>query len=529
MSRKIFVNYRRNDERTFAARVRDRLVQTFGEANVFMDVDNLMAGQRFDRELEKALSETDVFLAVIGPRWMDLLQGRQASDGRDFVHEEIAEALKQGITVIPVLVEGAQMPRADALPENIRSLVLHQKQDVEHEQFGQNVAALVDAIKYARRFDANPAPARSKTRSRALLLAGIVAGLAAAYVGAHYAGVPVPWFGKRAAELAHLRATTAKGEEDRKAAQAEAAQLRADDEARRKNDEAARTKAVTEAEDKRKAAEAEQQRIAALQKQNEAAEQARRNRVIETFRDCIVGCPEMVVVPAGSFLMGSSPSEVGQLAKENPGGNAWWQWENPQHKVTIPQAFAIGRFEVTFREWAACVAGGGCASNKRPGDQGWGKGRRPAIDVSWNDAMEYVAWLSRKTGKPYRLLSEAEWEYAARATTTTRYFWGDAISNTQTNFDKKQSVEVGQYGANAWGIHDMHGNVWEWVEDCWHDSYNGAPSDGSAWSIPCTDNRRVLRGGSWVNHPTGLRSAYRSADSASLRIHFIGFRVGRAL
>src|SRR5262245_34355530 len=135
MPGKIFVNYRRDDARDMAARVRDRLAMSFGGANLFMDVDNLLAGQRFDKELQKALGQTDVFLAVIGPRWVELLAERQVSGERDYVREEIAGALQRGVVVIPVLIERTPLPRADALPDDIRDLVLHQKHTVAHEQF----------------------------------------------------------------------------------------------------------------------------------------------------------------------------------------------------------------------------------------------------------------------------------------------------------------------------------------------------------------------------------------------------------
>lgn len=151
MAGKIFVNYRRDDERSTAARVRDRLAGVFGATNVFMDVDNLLAGQRFDKELAKALAETDVFLAVIGPKWMELFAQRQASGERDYVREEIAGALKRGILVIPVLIERAPMPRGANLPEDIREIVLHQKHDISHERFGRDIEELVVAINAGRR------------------------------------------------------------------------------------------------------------------------------------------------------------------------------------------------------------------------------------------------------------------------------------------------------------------------------------------------------------------------------------------
>jgi formylglycine-generating enzyme required for sulfatase activity len=235
-------------------------------------------------------------------------------------------------------------------------------------------------------------------------------------------------------------------------------------------------------------------------------------------------CPEMVVVPAGSFMMGSPADEQGRTDSEGP-----------QRKVTFAKAFAVGKFEVTFVEWDACVAAGGCTGQKSPSDAGWGKDRRPVINVSWDDAKEYVAWLSRKTGKPYRLLSEAEWEYAARGVTSAampskRYWWGDSANRKYTNYGSGNTVPVGQFPANSFGLHDVHGNVWEWVEDCWHRSYQGAPTDGSAWITSCTESgRRGLRGGSWDFHPDDLRSATRGGVIAGDRSNSFGVRVGRTL
>ena len=198
------------------------------------------------------------------------------------------------------------------------------------------------------------------------------------------------------------------------------------------------------------------------------------------------------------------------------------------HEVTIGRSFAVSKFEVRFADWEACVASGGCASNKSPSDQGWGRGRRPVINVSWNDAKEYVAWLTRKTGQPYRLLTEAEWEYVARAGTTTKYAFGDAITKQQAQFSDSKTAEVGSFPANAWGLHDMHGNVWEWVEDCYQENYNGTLSDGAARLLP-NCSLRVLRGGSWYGDPQFLRSANRYRLLPDDRYGIVGFRVARTL
>ncbi len=241
----------------------------------------------------------------------------------------------------------------------------------------------------------------------------------------------------------------------------------------------------------------------------------------QTVKDC-PECPEMVVVPAGSFMMGSPDSEVERNSIEGP-----------QHRLTIPRPFAVGKFEVTFEEWDACVAGGGC-NGYRPNDQGWGRGKRPVINVSWDDAKTYVAWLSRKTGKPYRLLTEAEWEYAARAGTNTRYWWGDEIGSGNANCDTacgdsfRYTAPVGSFKPNGFGLHDMLGNVWEWTEDCWNGNYNSAPTDGTAW-LGSDCGRRVLRGGSWILNPGNVRSAVRMGGVTASRSYRygIGFRVAR--
>jgi formylglycine-generating enzyme required for sulfatase activity len=217
--------------------------------------------------------------------------------------------------------------------------------------------------------------------------------------------------------------------------------------------------------------------------------------------------------------------------------------EGPQHVVTLARAFAVGRFAVTFDEWDACVAGGGC-NGYRPLDGLYGggvRGRRPVINVSWNDAKAYVAWLSRQTGKTYRLLSEAEREYVTRAGTTTPFWWGSSITPQQANYDgtyaynggatgayRKQSLPVDSFIPSPWGLYQVHGNVNEWVEDCYHDSYSGAPADGSAWTAgDCSD--RILRGGDWSNLPDSLRSADRYHLTPDKRYVQVGFRVARTL
>ena len=310
----------------------------------------------------------------------------------------------------------------------------------------------------------------------------------------------------------------------------------------------------------------------------QAAEQQRKWTAGQVFRDCD-GCPEMVVAPAGSFMMGSPSSEKGRF-----------DHEGPQHEVVIREPFAVGVYEVTRGEFARFVSvsgypegdscwdydflhpfGGQPVSGRNWGNPGYGQtDGHPVVCVSGEDAKAYARWLSRETGKEYRLLSEAEWEYAARGGSVTARYWGEGEGGqcrhangadreakdwadreiggnwedsyrsllgrmASCNDGHSHTAPVGSYEANGFGLHDVLGNVWEWVEDCVNDGsdreadgYRGAPSDGSAWvSGDCS--RRVLRGGSWILPPTLLRSAFRAGFSTRVRVFFVGFRVARTL
>ena len=252
-----------------------------------------------------------------------------------------------------------------------------------------------------------------------------------------------------------------------------------------------------------------------------SAEAERALKPESLLKECARQCPEMIVLPAGKFMMGSPDEEKDRFGDEDP-----------RHEVTIAAPFAVSKTEVTFPEWDACVAAGACA---RVSDSaGWGRDGRPVINVSWEDAKQYVAWLSRMTGKAYRLLTEAEWEYAARAGSTARFAFGDDEGQLDRhawynrNSDNR-TQPVGQKLANSFGLHDMHGNVAEWVEDPWHENYDGAPTDGSAWEKDGDASRRVVRGGSYVNNPPGLRAASRFRSTSGTRNFIFGFRLARTL
>ncbi len=235
-----------------------------------------------------------------------------------------------------------------------------------------------------------------------------------------------------------------------------------------------------------------------------------------TFKDC-TNCPVMVVLPPGVFVMGSR-----ETAREQP-----------PRLVSIKQPFAMGRFEVTFAEWDACLAAGACQHN--PHDHKWGRGTRPVINVDFFMVEQYLAWLSQTTGQTYRLPTEAEWEYAARAGSTTRFWFGDKADaglincrDCRTRYSAKQNAPVGTFPANPFGLHDMHGNAYEWVQDCWNPDYQGAPKTAEArLSGDC--RQRVIRGGSWYYFQRQARSASRAINPANVRSYWLSFRVVRDL
>jgi formylglycine-generating enzyme required for sulfatase activity len=240
------------------------------------------------------------------------------------------------------------------------------------------------------------------------------------------------------------------------------------------------------------------------------------NGPVAALKDC-GACPVMLALYPDSFTMGSRHSDPA---------------ERPAHKVAIHTPYALGKYEVTVEQWNACVQGGACPS---VASAAGAAGNLPMRDVSWDDAQLYLNWLGTVSGKAYRLPSEAEWEYAARGGTTTRYWWGDQVRGGNASckecgqpWDADKPPPVGSFVANPYGFFDMNGSVWEWVNDCWHSSYRGAPADGSAWASPSCPTR-VIRGGSWRDDVSYMSSSTRFKDDASVRASQNGFRVARDL
>lgn len=256
----------------------------------------------------------------------------------------------------------------------------------------------------------------------------------------------------------------------------------------------------------------------------------------EVIQDC-EACPEMLPLGPGAYLMGMEDGRRAYVMA------ALGLAPSARKRVTIGYAFAVSRHEITFAQWDACVAAGGC-NGYAPPDEGWGRGDRPVIHVSWQDAQAYVRWLSAQTGFRYRLLTEAEWEYAARGGTQSAYSWGGAASHGWANYGEPDcppctgrvedadawlnTAPVGQFPPNQFGLFDMHGNVYEWVEDCFADPLPLQPNDGGAHEQAACENH-VMRGGAWYSDPGRIRAAYRAYNTPDKRGAVIGFRVARDL
>jgi hypothetical protein len=370
MAGKIFINYRRGMSLKDAKHLHAYLSKHFSARRLFIDLKGLDGGQNWLIALQNQVAASGLMLALIGPGWLDLRDEkgeRRLDDRNDFVRFEISEAIRRGVPIIPILIDGAEMPPAEQLPVDMKLLTYMQGMPLRTEDFELHVDRIAAR---ARELLAQKHPG-------GLPLWGALASLAAGVVVGPLAMTALGVGGKggetSCSQVEGLKAERAK-------------QLR------------------ELAQGERKAREQQDARIA-------TGSNAPARKQGETVRDCSE-CPELVVVPAGSFTMGSPADERNR--QDN---------EGPQHKVTIAEPFAVGKFAVTFAEWDACVADGGCGGY-RPADQGWGRGRRPVINVSWDDAQAYVKWLSGKTGKEYRLLSEAEREYVARAPERTPHFGG---------------------------------------------------------------------------------------------------------
>ncbi len=519
MASRIFINYRRSLNLANARLLRAHLQKHFGQSRVFLDVRNLDGGDHWMHKLEDEIDRSSAVVALIGEGWVneaDENGERLLDDPNDFVRFEIARALNRGIPVLPVQIDNAPMPAAAELPPHIQALTYTQAMLLRGESFEDDAGKIAERLKQliASHNPSRFAPLQAGIVSFASCVgtAAVIYGLVNA--GAISIGASSSVYTKRIQELESKIADQTKqiASLHKQVLKVEGLTARVD----------ALKEQKSELEDK-----VQDQSSHLVEKKLEIeALNARVSKLVTrydiggTFRDCKV-CPEMVVLPAGSFTMGSEDGEND---------------EKPTHEVMIASRFAVGKFEVSFTEWDACVADNACRHN--PSDSKWGRGNRPVINVSWRDSNEYIAWLNTKVdGAPYRLLSEAEWEYAARAGTTARFYnWGDEIGEDKANckgcgsrWDGKQTAPVGSFDPNAYGLHDLHGNVWEWLQDCWNDDYRRAPDDGSAWVRLGECNLRIVRGGAWGFSSDSLRFSNRRRYTLTNRLASIGFRVARTL
>lgn len=430
----IFICYRRGDSSGYAGRLSDSLVAHFGDRRIFMDIGRIRPGDVFKEVISDAVGSCEVLIALIGQNWLtsEDEKGRRLDNPEDFVRLEIAAALARGVRVIPVLLQGAQMPGKQDLPPDLLPLLDRHAYELSDLRWKYDVEKLIGALEKI----VAPAPAGTKiarANARVMLTALAVALLLAAAAGIYLSRGGLPT----------------------------------------RNDN---------------------QVVA----QPSPANAGQRPQFVKDNLGL-----EFVWIPSGSFMMGS----------ENGDGN-----ERPVHRVLINEGFYMGKCEVTQAQWLAVM--------KTNPSHFKDCGKCPVEQVSWDDAQEFIRRLNAENdGHSYRLPSEAEWEYAARAGTTGEYA-GDlnALAWYENNSDNR-THPVGGKQSNVFGLFDTHGNVWEWVQDAYHDSYTGAPGDGGAWSSTGEQTRRVLRGGAWNFYAYGLRSATRHAEASDLHSIAIGFRV----
>jgi formylglycine-generating enzyme required for sulfatase activity len=442
-SLKIFISYRRADSGGYALHLFDKLTAHFGKEQIFMDIDRIEPGEDFVQVIQTAVGSCDVLIALIGRQWLTITDGdaRRLDNPNDFVRLEIAAALARSIRVIPVLVQGAQMPRPQDLPEDLLSLSRRQAHELSDQRSRHDIDQLISTLEKI---------------------------------------------------LARQR------EAQRIAAQEEAERRK------REAEEAKRSKRELEQSDQRSVAKREQKQQSNEPSAETAATQpssVKTSQPPQVVKNSIG--MEFVWIPPGSFMMGS------EKGRDD---------EKPVHHVTINEGFYMGKYEVTQAQWQA-VMGDNPSYFK-------GCDNCPVENVSWDDAQVFINKLNTQNdGYTYRLPTEAEWEYAARAGTTGDYAGDlDAMAWYEKN-SGGETHSVGSKQANAFGLYDIHGNVWEWVEDWYHDSYAGAPRDGSAWLSGGKQKYRVLRGGSWVIYANLCRAAVRIRNLPVFRNFNFGFRV----
>ncbi|MEM8614452.1 MAG: SUMF1/EgtB/PvdO family nonheme iron enzyme [Cyanobacteria bacterium P01_H01_bin.105] len=464
----IFISYRRSDSTAETDRIYDRLVADFGPDRVFQDVDSIPLGIDFAEYLDQAVSQCQVVLVIIGKTWLTVTEPdgtRRLDNPDDFVRIEVESALSRKIPVIPVLIQGASMPRRPQLPESLQSLARRNGMAVGYNpRFRADMNRLIKGLKVIL---GEAVPSSSATGSRSETKTVYVE--------------QGPKYDLRGAQFAGGFAEAVKGDQIGGAIN-------------NQNLRPSATKPQTPA-----------------------------SFIEELGNDVIL---DMVYIPEGDFLMGSPEDEA---ERRND--------EGPQHPVRVSD-FYMGKYAVTQAQWKAVARLQKVEIGLETDPSGFKGHDLPVEQVSWFEAVEFCQRLSKYTGNNYRLPSEAEWEYACRAGTTTPFYFGETISTDQANYagdytygsgkkgvDRGKTTSVGRFPTNNFGLTDMHGNVWEWCQDHWHENYSGAPKDSSPWIQRGDSNGRVIRGGSWFYIPRSCRSACRNYLTPGSRDSYFGFRV----
>jgi len=583
---RIFISYRREDSELAASRLAEDLRRHFAPAQVFQDFASIDPGADFVDAVQRGLDTCVAVVVVIGSKWLNVVdrKGRRRLDvPDDWVRHEVAESLRRpGVRLFPVLLDHADMPGLDDLPEDLQALTRRQAFPLTVRHWGKDLAELVEHLQRVpgldSRSEVRPSPDETIQPEAAVPSAAVAREVERKTPAAPREPAP------EAQPTPHRSLTesvprTALGSQDEGPRDETGQRATGTSEVKTAGGPAVSWKPIAAIGAVLTIAlvvvvryggqESQPGPVPVPAKSSVEAEKplARSPTSVtagQVFRDCDE-CPEMVVVPAGNFMMGSPKTEVGRFDSEGP-----------QHPVTITTSFALGKYEVTVAEFKRFVQATGYQTEaERNPDQGivvvdeqkkesvWSKGkswrspgfvqddRHPVLGVSWNDAQAYVDWLAKRTGQSYRLPSEAEWEYAARAGTTTARFWGDdpnracAHANVGDRSLKSarpkwpfiihdcedgfaETAPVGRFAANPFALYDMIGNVWEWTQDCWNDSYSAAPVDGSPW-LKGDCGRRVVRGGSWYLEPELARAAYRIGFEPGYRNNILGFRLARTL
>jgi formylglycine-generating enzyme required for sulfatase activity len=533
---KILISYRREDSADATGRIYDRLVQQFGRAAVFKDVDSIPLGINFRKHLDEQVAKCDVFLAIIGPDWMGCKAGEGKSrldDPRDFVRIEIESALKRQIPVIPVLVRGATVPDPERLPSSLQELSDRNGIVVRHDpDFHRDMDRLIEHLRMQIEEKLEQAPfqdAHQKTSDVRARTQEMHAEVAPPEQERIDTAVPPSTMGppQRLVEPMEAARATSTGTYQKPTDHSSsylfgvigliiliggvAAFMILQPISRPVEPIRYEPPRIVEKKEERPVQvplsptpSRPSEPTVVPTKQEKPVEK----RVATSVPS--IPNPQMIRISPGSFRMGGSEKD-----------------ETPIHTVQFTKPFAMARYETTFDEYDRFAQATG---RPLPKDEGWGRGTRPVINVSWDGATAYAQWLSQQTGKRYRLPTEAEWEYAARSGGKDE-IWAGTSDKIQLReyavYEADRTEPVGVKKPNGLGLHDMSGNVWEWVEDCWHEDYEDAPPDGSPWLEKNGGDcgQRVVRGGSWYFGPVSLRASDRGRGPTDDRGYGLGFRL----